>query len=92
MASTTNVTAVAGAAWTLAYTAAGAVTIGVQNRHKNSEVLVRVGASAATGDSPDASALLLFPNEYRTLTLANGDKVFTRPLSADENAIVVVLA
>ncbi len=91
MASTTNVTAAAGAAWTLAYTASGTVTIGLQNRHTNSNVLVRVGASAAVGDSPDAAAMLLFPNEYRPLSIVSGDKVFVRSTSG-ESATVVVLA
>ena len=76
MASTTFVSAPAGATWTLVYTAAGAVTIGLQNRHSSADMLIRIGSGAAVGDSPDAAARRMFPNEFWGPTLATGDKVF----------------
>lgn len=78
MATTTEVTATANGAWVLAYTAAGAVTLFIQNRAPGNDLLVRVGSATATSDSADAAAEVLYPRESRSITLATGDKVHIR--------------
>lgn len=69
--------------WTLLYTAAGAVTVTLQNLSKASEIAVRVGASAVVGDALTAAADIMQPMAHRDFVLATGDKIFARPVSAD---------
>lgn len=83
----TLVTAAAGDAWTLAYTAAGTVTLYVQNRSHSRDLLVRIGASTATSDSADAPADLMLPNESRAFPLVTGEKVHVRPQGAADNDV-----
>lgn len=69
------------AIWTAIYTAGGAITIAVHNRHPAVDLLVRVnGSSTAAGDAADAAAERLLPHATMSITLANGDKVFAKPL------------
>ena len=74
-----TVTAEAGDAWTLAYTAGGTVTLTMQNRSPGGDLLVRVGASTATSDAAGAGAEVLYPREVRSIPLSSGDKVHVRP-------------
>ena len=67
-------------AWTLAYTASGAVTVALQHVGPQGELLVRIGSSATTGDAATAPAEYMFPREVRSFTLANGDKIYVRPV------------
>lgn len=80
MATTTAVSIAAGAAWTLVYTAAGTVSLKVQNRSPSKSCLIRVGASTTTSDDDDAAAEVLNPGEYRVIDLVNTDKVHARPI------------
>lgn len=86
---TTAVTAEAGDAWTLAYTAAGTITVYVQNRSPGGDLLVRCGASTATDDDPDAAAEILYAREGRSIALASGDKVHVRPTGASDVSLIV---
>ena len=89
MATTTAVSAAAGDAWTLAYTAAAAVTIALQCRSSGGDLLVRIGSATATTDAPGAAAEVLYPRELRSITLASGDKVHVRPSGPDAVAVTV---
>ena len=65
--------------WTLIYTAAGTVTLNIQNRHPQADLMVRVnGSSGAATDAKDAAAELLRPFDRMSMTLASGDKVLAR--------------
>ena len=65
--------------WTLIYTAGGTVTLNVQNRHPQADLLIRVnGSSGATTDAKDAAAEWLRPFDRMSMTLASGDKVLAR--------------
>jgi len=90
MTTSTKVAVPKGAAWTSVYTAGGTVTIGIQNRSVNASVLIRIDATATANDAIDAAAEQLFPLEFRSIPLANGDKVFARSLASDCDAMVVV--
>lgn len=68
----------AGDAWTLVYTAAGAVTLFLQNRSSSVDLLIRISASATTGDATTAAAEILFARDDRSIPLASGDKVYAR--------------
>lgn len=65
--------------WTLAHTAGADGSITVQNRAA-CDLLVRIGAAAATTDAADAAAEALNPGEFRVYVLASGDKLLLRPL------------
>lgn len=86
---TTAVTAATGDAWTLAYTAAGGVTIYIKNRSVGGDLLIRCGSATATDDAPGAAAEVLYPREGRSITLATGDKVHVRPTGPDDVALIV---
>lgn len=90
MATTTVVTAAADA-WTLAYTAAGAVSGIVQPKQGGIHVLMRIGASVTTGDAADAAAEMITAGEARDVSLANGDKVLVRPIGGESTKVVVRL-
>lgn len=68
-------------AWTSLYTAAGAVTITVQNLSKATEIRLRIASGATTGDAATAAADVLQPMERGSFTLATGDVVMARPVS-----------
>lgn len=85
MTAHTEVTAASGS-WTLAYTAAGAVTITLQNRSTANDVLVRIGPSTATSDAVNAAAEVLYARQSLAVTLANGDKVHVRSANEDASA------
>lgn len=79
-----TVTAAAGDVWTLAYTAAGTVTLTMQNRSPGGDLLIRVGAATATSDAAGAGAESLYPRESRAIPLSSGDKVHVRPVGEDD--------
>jgi hypothetical protein len=87
-AAMTSVT-LAADAWTSILAAAGTATIGLQNAAGH-VVLIRIDASAASGDAATAPADSLAPGEYRTYPLLNGDKVFGRPTTAGIPATVTL--
>lgn len=70
-------------AWTSLYTAAGAVTITLQNQSPASDLMIRIATGATTGDALTAAADVLRPFEHRSATLANGDVVMARPVQTD---------
>lgn len=76
--------------WTLAYTASGSVTLGIQNRGSG-DMLVRIGTTAATTDDAGAAADVLMPGETRSYPLINTDKVILRPLRATSGALAANL-
>jgi hypothetical protein len=76
---TSSVTAAADGTWTAVYTAAGTVTLNLQNRSTSLGLLVFVDASGTTGDSLDKAAEHLNPGEFRSFPVVSGDKVFARP-------------
>ncbi len=82
MATTSAVDVAAGDEWTLAYTAAGTVTLNVQNRHPGTNLLIRVGASAAADDAPGSPAESVSSGDGRSIILAAGDKVYLRSRGA----------
>lgn len=80
----------AGDAWTLLYTAAGAVTVHVQAKAPTNGLLVRVGSGTATSDSADASAEYLNPRAPAVaFVLATGDKIHAR--ADGPNAQIAIL-
>lgn len=91
---TTAITCAADGTWTAVYTAAGTVTVYLQNRSPSLGLLVRVDASGTTGDSVDAAAELLMPNESRAFPIVSGDKIFARPnynpTGVDGQAVTVI--
>lgn len=64
--------------WTLLYTAAGAVTITLQNRGAV-DLRLRIGAAAVVGDALSAAHDTIYQREIRSITLAAADKVFAAP-------------
>lgn len=92
MAAMTDVPAPVGI-WTLAYTSSGTPTVTVQCRDPASDLLVRInGSSATANDSANAAAMTLRPSERLTLTLANSDLLFVRPMSPTVPSRATVLA
>ena len=81
MATTSSVAVPAGDVWTLLYTAAGTVTLFVQNMSNDTDLLVRVGSATATSDSAQAAAEQLYSYEGRSIALVSGDKVHARSKS-----------
>lgn len=92
MPTTTKAAVPAGDAWTLIYAAAGDVTISLQNQSPFGDLLVRVGANAASDDTPDSAAEVLYQRERVSITLATDDYVFCRTLSSDCDGLVVMRA
>lgn len=68
-------------AWTSLYTAAGEVTITVQNLSKATEIRLRIASGARGDDAATAAADVLQPMERGSFTLATGDVVMARPVS-----------
>lgn len=78
MTAMTDVTVAAGQ-WTSAYTAAGNVTVKVQNKSKADAIRVRAGASVATSDGLDAAHMVLMPGKIESFTLVASDKILLTP-------------
>ncbi len=66
--------------WTLGYSAADSVTVYLQNTSQNGAMLVRVDATASSGDAATAPADILNAYDARSYALVSGDKMFLRPL------------
>jgi hypothetical protein len=81
MAAAMTSVALAADAWTSILSASGTQTIGLQNIAGHT-VLIRVDATATSGDAAAAPADVLNPGEYRTYAVIDGDKVFGRPTTA----------
>lgn len=83
MAAVMTTTNCPAATWTLIYTASGAVTVSIQNQDAISDVLIRIGTGVATSDSvaPPAAADYLRPFDWRSYTLATGEKILACPVS-----------
>ena len=90
MAAAMSSVALVADAWTaIVASAAGAMTIGLENTDGH-VVLIRVDANASSGDAATAGADSLAPGEYRTYPLATGDKVFGPPTLAGVAASVTL--
>lgn len=86
-------TALPAGSWTLVYTAAGAVTITMQNTTPSCDLLVRIGTAAVVGDPLTSAADRLHPFEHRSgVVLASGDKVFARPEASDRAGSINIRA
>jgi hypothetical protein len=88
----TTTTAVSAAvdAWTLAYTASGAVTVVLQHVGPGQDLKVRIGASVTTGDALTSAAEFMYPREARSFTLANGDKIMVSPAQPSTSGGVAI--
>lgn len=73
-------TALPAGEWTDVYTAAGAITITLQNLSA-CDVKLRIGASVATSDALTAAHDMIFPREIRSIVLATGDKIIACPIN-----------
>jgi hypothetical protein len=89
MAASMSSVALAADAWTSILAAVGTATIGLQNTAGH-PVLIRIVASAVSGDAATAPADQLAPGETRSYQLVSGDKVFGRPTTAGIPAAVTL--
>lgn len=87
--STMTTTDVPAGEWTVIYTAAGTVTIAVQNQTPSSTLKIRVDASASTGDATTAPHDVLQPFQIVSYALASGDVVMACPTQATPGRVNV---
>lgn len=82
-------TAAPAAAWTLVYTAAGAVTINAHNPSNSTKLRVRIGAAVVIGDALTSASIILQCEDTKPYTLAIGDKVMVQPVGADAGSVLI---
>lgn len=81
-------TAVNVGAWTVVYTAAGAITITLQNLDGATPMKVRIGTAVVVGDSLEAAADVLLPLDLRAYTLAISEVVMVQPVRSSSSIAV----